>query len=114
MKYATFFVSLLIIIALLIPGDNLPHIGIGGYDKLIHMAMFAVWAVAVRFDFDTKPFRYILIFLVGLLFSVLTEFLQLLVEGRSFDIYDMAADTVGLIAGLLVSGRVVRWVKQLI
>lgn len=74
--------------------------------------MFAMWALAVRYDFHAKPFKFFVIFSAGVLFSVLTEVLQILVEGRSFDIFDMLADVIGLIIGLLVSGPVVRWVKQ--
>ena len=112
MKYATLLVSVLIIIAVLMPGSNLPDVNIGGFDKLIHFGMFAVWAIAVRFDFGTKLFPWILVIVTGLLFSGLTEVLQLVVEGRSFDFYDMAADALGLMAGLAVSGPVVRQLKK--
>lgn len=111
MRYATLLVSVLIIIAVLIPGRDLPDVKIGGYDKLIHMVMFATWAVAVRFDFDRTPFPYGLFFVIGIAFSALSEVLQILVEGRSVDIYDMLADTAGLIIGLSISGPVVRWLR---
>lgn len=113
MKLLTLFVSILIVIAVLVPGSRLPDVSIGGYDKLIHVGMFLTWAVAVRFDYNRQPFRYMLVFLLGLLFSALTEVLQILVEGRSFDVYDMAADAIGLVIGLVVSGPVVRWADQL-
>jgi len=113
MKYATIFVSLLILIAVLIPGPDLPDVNIGGYDKLIHFAMFAVWAIAARYDFSEKPFRYFRIFFCGLMFSALTEGLQLLVEGRSFDLYDVAADAVGLIGGLVISGFVLTLIGRI-
>ena len=99
MKYATALASLLIIIAVLIPGKDLPDVNIGGYDKLIHMAMFAGWALAVRYDFD-RSLNVFIVFAAGLAFSAITEVLQILVEGRSFDIYEMAADAVGLVLGL--------------
>ena len=108
MKYATLVVSILILVAVLIPGRDLPDVKIGGYDKLIHMLMFATWGIAVRFDFDRTPFRYALFFMLGVAFSALSEVLQILVEGRSIDVYDMLADIVGLSVGLLISGWVVR------
>jgi hypothetical protein len=111
MKYMTIVVSTLIVIAVLIPGSDLPDISIGGYDKVVHLAMFAAWAVAVRYDFKSR-FRIPIIFCAGLLFSVITEALQLLVEGRSFDVYDMIADAAGLIAGLLISGPLLRLVTS--
>lgn len=112
MKYATILVSLLIIVAVLIPGQNLPDVSIGGYDKLIHAVMFALWACALRYDFEQLRYRYFAVFLVGLLFSILTEVLQLLVEGRSYDMFDMLADMTGLGAGLLVSGKFLAWIKE--
>ena len=115
MKYATLLVSLLIIIAVLVPGGNLPDVSIGGYDKLIHMLMFLGWALVVQYDFGTAPFTRLLLYLAsGILFSILTEVLQIMVEGRSFDIYDMIADIIGLILGLLIGGPVVKWVKKLV
>lgn len=112
MKILTITVSLLIIVAVLIPGSNIPDVGIGGFDKIVHIGMFGLWAVAVRHDFDTEPFRFFLVFLAGMLFSILTEVLQLVAEDRTFDIYDMAADGIGLIGGLLVSGKVVKLLKR--
>lgn len=113
MKYATIIVSVLIVIAVLIPGNDLPDVDVGGYDKLIHAAMFAAWTMAVRYDFDRRPFPYFWVFATGVAFSALTEVLQLLVEGRSFDMYDMAADTLGVVAGLLASARVARWLRKI-
>jgi VanZ family protein len=114
MKYATILVSLMILVAVLIPGHDLPNVDIGGYDKLIHLGMFATWTLAVRYDFRTKPSRYYLILLVGIFFSFLTELLQLPVEGRTFDAYDMAADAAGIIIGLLVSGPALRIIDRFI
>ena len=114
MKFVTIVVTLLIVVAVVIPGNDLPDVDIGGYDKVIHLGMFAVWAISVRYDFKTRPSRCYLIFLAGVLFSVLTEILQLPVEGRSFDLYDMAADAAGLLTGLLMSGPVLRVVRKFI
>lgn len=112
MKYITLLVSALIVIAVLIPGRDLPDVSIGGYDKLIHVLMFAAWAVAVRYDFRDR-FSFALIFGAGVLFSFLTEVLQLLVEGRSFDLYDMAADAIGVIVGLLASKVLLKFIDRL-
>jgi VanZ family protein len=114
MKYATILITILILVAVAIPGGDLPDVDIGGYDKLIHMGMFAVWAITVRYDFKTTSSRCYLIFLTGLLFSFLTEIAQVPIEGRSFDLYDTAADAVGLLAGLLASGPVLKFVRRII
>lgn len=112
MKYATILVSVLIVIAVLIPGPNLPDIRIGGYDKVIHIVMFTVWMLAVRFDYGDRPFPWLFTFAAGIAFSALTEVLQILVEGRTFDYYDLAADAVGMVIGLAISKPVVRWLHK--
>jgi len=71
----------------------------GGFDKLVHFCMFFTWAVAVRLDFSPE-FKWPRAFLAGVVFTVLTEVLQLFAEERSFDYFDMLADTIGLFAGL--------------
>lgn len=102
MKYATIIVSALILIAVLIPGKDLPDVDIGRMDKLVHVGMFTLWALAVRYDFNRKPFPYMVAFLAGLAFSAFTEVVQILVEGRTFDVYDLLADALGVGVGLAV------------
>ena len=108
MKIATIIVSILIIIIVLIPGSQVPDVKIIGIDKIVHIGLFGLWAVAVRYDFNSPSFKFLIAFLVGMVFSVVTELLQLLVEGRSFDVQDLVADAIGLLFGLIVSGRVVK------
>lgn len=112
MKYATLIISLLIIVAVMIPGRDLPDVNIGSYDKLIHVSMFLVWAVAACFDFGTAQRVCYFIFFGGALFSAFTEVLQILVEGRSFDLHDMAADIVGLALGLVLARPVIARLRR--
>lgn len=107
MKFATLTVSLLIIVAVLMPGDNLPDIRIGGYDKLIHIGMFLLWGLAVRYDFTVR-FTFVHFLAAGVAFSLMTEVLQIAIEGRSFDVYDMLADVAGLLLGLWLGGPLAR------
>ena len=95
MKYkATSIISTLILIAVLIPGPNIPDIDIVGFDKLVHLGMFGTWALAIRYDFNRSTFRYLLYFLIGMTFSLFTEVLQVFVEGRTFDWYDVLTDAI--------------------
>jgi VanZ family protein len=101
MKF-TIIVSILIIIAVLLPGSSIPEVGVVGFDKVVHFGMFATWAIAVRYDFQSK-YKFLFAFVAGISFSLLTEILQILVEGRTFDLYDVLADVTGLLFGLLIS-----------
>jgi VanZ family protein len=112
MKYATLIVSILILAAVSIPGRHLPTVKFTGFDKMVHIGMFGLWAITARYDLRTRPSRYVLAFLIGISFSLITEILQLRVEGRTFDPYDVAADVVGLLMGLLISGKVLDFFRR--
>lgn len=113
MRFATISVSLLILIALLLPGNDLPGIRIGNWDKAIHFTMFACWAVALRYDYRATPFPFRRMLLVGAIFALSTEILQTWVEGRNFDLYDLVADIAGLVVGGIVSSPVIRWAEYM-
>ena len=55
MKYwATSAATLLILIAVLLPGSKVPDVGFTGVDKLAHFTLFYLWSLAIRLDFDKK------------------------------------------------------------
>ena len=111
MKLPTFIVSVLIMIAVLIPGSKIPDVNVIGVDKLVHICMFAAWAVALRYDFpNIRPW---LVFVLGMAFSFLTEVVQLFAEGRTFDFYDMLFDALGIFIGLALSRAVIKLVNRL-
>lgn len=100
MKYlATIAATVLILIAVLLPGSKVPDVGFSGIDKLAHFTLFYLWSLAIRFDFE-KNFKWIVVLSVGVAFSFLTEVLQIVVEGRTFDYYDIVMDAIGLAVGL--------------
>lgn len=102
----TTLATILIVIAVLIPGSNIPSVDLFQLDKFVHFIMFAGWAIAVRHDVAPGYFSFPVAFFSGCLFSVLTEVLQILVDGRTFDLYDMFADALGLATGLLIGNKV--------
>lgn len=110
MKILTFVVSILIMIAVLIPGSKIPDVNLIGIDKVVHLCMFSAWAVALRFDFPgVKPW---IVFMLGMLFSLVTEVVQLFAEGRSFDLFDMVFDGIGLTIGLLIAKPVIKFMDR--
>ncbi len=92
----------LILVAVLLPGSSFPDTpDISGFDKMVHFILFLMLAVSVQLDFNLSgSLRLSLAAAALIVFSSLTEALQLLVEGRSADIFDLFADIVGLLAGL--------------
>ena len=91
---------LLILTACTIPGDSLPSVTLWSFDKLIHFTLFAVlgWLCS-----HAWPGRVGWVGLAGLAYAGLTEVYQGLIPfGRTPDLYDALANTLGLLAGLAV------------
>lgn len=109
----TLLVSLLILVAVLLPGSSLPEgPGIPGFDKIVHFVMFLVLAITVEIDFKPRgKCALLVVVLSALVFSALTEALQLLVNGRAAEMIDMLADMAGFAVGLVARRPLARMVK---
>ncbi len=95
--------TLLILIAVLIPGSDLPSVGVNGVDKVAHIVLFAgfgwLWMAAL-----TRPLRTrtSLVLASGLALAVMTEVLQgILPVNRSPEGLDLVADAVGIVLAVL-------------
>ena len=100
---AWFFVVLVLIC---LPGKEIPKIdwltGIN-FDKLVHIGVFALLAVLFCWPFYNSSFgnkdrlRYFIkIAIATSIWGLTTEFIQrFLISGRSFDLLDWAADSIG-------------------
>ena len=96
-----------VVVLSLLPGRDLPQIGLS--DKLEHVIAYAGLALAGGLAFPGRRAALLLaILLPGL--GIVLEFCQLLVPGRSAEVADAVADTIGVavaIAAFLVLRRVV-------
>jgi VanZ family protein len=94
-RLATIVASAAVLVVLLMPGDEVPKVGLPCFDKLVHVLLFFPWALALRFDWEGFRKRPVLLVAAVAVAGPLTEALQLLAPGRSFDLLDMAADLAG-------------------
>lgn len=101
----TIVTVLLILIAVLMPGQSVPEVDVPGIDKLVHCGMFGMLTFCFYFEYyrDRKMLPHFLSVLLAVcLFGLATEVMQLFAESRSFDLSDLAADAIGsLAAGIL-------------
>jgi hypothetical protein len=86
----------IVLTAVLLPGRDIPDVGVPGMDKAVHLLMFACWSLALRFDFALLSRRPVLLLAIGFFAAFCTETMQLAVEGRSFDPADAAFDIIGV------------------
>ncbi|MGC4234135.1 MAG: VanZ family protein [Niabella sp.] len=111
------FWSAIIIILLSIPGSELPNeatfLNIPHFDKWVHFGIFTLfvvlwcWAVSLKKPQAKILKKFLLITIAGIVLGYLLELVQkYLVPNRDYDMWDVLADSIGAIAGLLISLKV--------
>ena len=115
-KNKFFWLSLLILfVALFFPSYSI-ETG-PSYDKLAHVILFTFVSINTIFYFSKNTKQLLLIFgIIGLL-PILTELIQTLIPGRAYDTYDIFADYIGLVLGviifILLKNKLI-WIYQLL
>jgi VanZ family protein len=95
-------------VAMWIPGRYLPQEGIS--DKLVHGIIFTLLAVLPTVSQPTWPLS-VGLGLSMIPFSIVLEIGQLWVPGRSFEVLDIQANTLGVLSGVL-AGMVMRLIQR--
>jgi VanZ family protein len=110
---------IVIMFACLMPGDRMPGMSffskIPHLDKIVHFTMYFIFALFLMSGFSrqykkTSAKAYIFSFILSFLLGVLIEFIQEKI-GRSYDMYDMIANTVGVIVSLLLF-KPIKWILR--
>ncbi len=101
--------TVLILVLLSVPGKSIPRVAIFEFDKFIHAGLFFVlttlWLNALAAKSIAKAL-VVLGFIIA--FSFVSEWYQgLLPFGRTADLFDAVADSVGALLGLAFWGVVV-------
>lgn len=99
-RYLAWAITLLIVIACLLPPDDLPELPGSHLDKLQHLTAFFL----LGFAWHRSGLSWLLVLVVGVALGFFTEFGQhLLRSGRTGDAFDLLADLGGVAAGVLAS-----------
>lgn len=95
----TIVAVILILIAILMPGNDVPSVGIPHLDKVVHFGMFGVLALVFYGEYTWQHKKlpvYLKAWGAMEIFALVTEFMQKLVPGRSCDMIDFVADSLGI------------------
>lgn len=105
--WKSIFWNLFVIIISLIPSKQIPETKIGlipHFDKVIHFIMYAVLTFFILWENkrakkeSTKTILLIFIMLYGIFLGFFLEILQnSFLIGRNFDIFDVIANTLGVL-----------------
>lgn len=97
--------TLLILVACLLPGKDIPDVSFPLIDKWVHFLIFGgftfLWLCTLR---ETTRRNGLLVWIASVLLGYAVELLQGsgITKGRSFDLYDLLADSIGGLLGLLL------------
>jgi VanZ family protein len=114
--------TIFVFILLALPGNMLPnedHLGIPNLDKYVHVILFGSFVFLWSFYYAAKQGknnnsnrRFILIVIIACLYGTAMEYVQkYFIPNRDFDIYDIAADIAGAVAGYLIVLMTVTWFR---
>jgi VanZ family protein len=94
--------TIFIMVLLTIPGKSIPSVSIFEFDKLIHAGLFFVLTVAwLRAVAGRYVYKAVLVVGAILIFSFVSEWFQeVLPIGRTADVFDAVADSIGALIGL--------------
>lgn len=100
--------TILITVLSLVPTSNLPKVHFEWSDKFAHVIIYLglafIWLLFLQLKFRPLSSKVTIIVITSCLFyGIVIEVLQqLLVSSRQADLYDVIANTVGILLGLLV------------
>lgn len=94
------------VITSIIPSENIPIDYIFGHDKLLHAIKFIIFSVIlynflhyVNWSYTQKLFFYIPL----QFYPFIDEALQINVKGRTYSAYDVLANYIGVLVGILIA-----------
>ena len=103
-------VTLIMLFLTLVPMGTLGSSAIWGYDKLGHFLLFAPWTFlfgAFLYVNNSHKLNLFTIFFVGVSFGILIEVFQYLLPfQRSAELFDIAFDSLGCLAGVLTLKKI--------
>jgi len=101
--------AIIIFVASAIPTRYFPPIKIFRYDKFIHIGLFFILGLfvyrAINSIAQKHLFNWVIAFVsfaIVMLYGVLDEMHQGFVPGRSVDVWDAVADTIGGITAMII------------
>ena len=94
-----------------VPGSAVPDVGMESTDKLVHLFLYAVLGALVMrtAGVSHRPVRLVMMVTLAIsLFGAIDELHQFLVPGRSGDVPDWLADTIGGMTGAVLVAAAAR------
>jgi VanZ family protein len=114
-RFAAMLWTLLILIGCFTPGKELPKVDVPLVDKWVHIALFGGFSLLWYLGYPVPRFKNIFrLFLVAVALGLAIELLQGLLTflGRSMELMDAVADSLGSALGLVLCSIGIQLAKQ--
>jgi VanZ family protein len=98
----SFFWAFIILVLTMLPGNKLPEVNIYSFDKLVHFGIFGLLMHLLLKDLKRTgalPGYIKFSFFFCFLFGTSIEIIQIFVPGRNFSVYDIIANSIGVVLG---------------
>lgn len=98
---------------------KLPEIGFDLIDKFLHFFAYLIfgltifWAIFNLYSEKNTRTKFVYLLIIGTIYALTDELHQSYIPGRTFDIFDIVADILGICASYLVFGYVVKLIKSI-
>lgn len=110
--YIALFLTILITVGSLIPPKNLVQVKVPSFDKIVHMGAYFLLALSWLIGSVKKQNKLIHAIAVAFLvviYGIIIEALQLTItNARQGDMYDVIANSIGVLAALLFFTKVLK------
>ena len=93
----------IILIGSSIPGKSVPNIVVLTWDKLLHFFEYLVFGLLGYRSYFYVKYPKTFVTILGIIFGCFDEIWQIIIPGRDSNIYDILADTLGVIFGTILS-----------
>jgi len=107
-KKILFIYSLFLVIVSVLPVSEPQELEYLNADKAVHALFYLVFVLLYVFAFARSRFIYIKSFVCAFSLGLFIETLQYFIPYRSFDILDIAANSLGAAFGLLVAYKLLK------
>ena len=114
-KLPAIFYSILIFFLSSLPQSEIPHVRIIGFDKFLHFTEYLLYGMTLMLAYTRAKSSIVLknAFTVsavtGILYAVTDEIHQLFVIGRDCSIADFSADALGVVFGIFLFWKIIRY-----
>ncbi len=101
--------TIIIIVFCSLPSSNLPRtsiINIPHFDKILHFGIYFILSLIILYELKIKTSKNKMVFIITGLFSFTLGLLieieqQYLISSRTGDLYDLIADILGTVIGII-------------